>query len=38
METAKNACAHYDEAFEYANGFIAGAEWRINSVWHDATE
>lgn len=20
------------------NGFIAGAEWRINSVWHDASE
>lgn len=20
------------------NGFMAGAEWRINSVWHDTTE
>lgn len=20
------------------NGFIAGAQWRINSVWHDASE
>lgn len=23
---------------ELKKGFIAGAEWRINSVWHDATE
>lgn len=22
----------------YEQGFIAGAEWRINSVWHDASE
>lgn len=22
----------------YRKGFIAGAEWRINSVWHDASE
>lgn len=22
----------------YRLGFIAGAEWRINSVWHDAKE
>lgn len=34
METARKACAHYDEAFEYANGFVIGAHWRINSVWH----
>ena len=20
------------------NGFMAGAQWRINSVWHDASE
>ena len=36
METARKACAHFDEAFEYANGFVTGANWRINSVWHDA--
>ena len=22
----------------HRDGFIAGAEWRINSVWHDASE
>lgn len=22
----------------YEQGFIAGAEWRINSVWHDVNE
>lgn len=22
----------------YRKGFIEGADWRINSVWHDATE
>lgn len=22
----------------YRKGFIAGAEWRINAVWHDASE
>ena len=36
IETARKACAHFDEAFEYANGFVTGADWRINSVWHDA--
>ena len=38
METARKACAHYDEAFEYANGFVTGADWRINSVWHGMNE
>ena len=38
METARKACANYDEAFEYANGFVTGAHWRINSVWHDYPE
>lgn len=23
---------------EFEKGFIAGAEWRINSVWHNDTE
>ena len=35
MEVAQKACSHFDEAFEYANGFTVGADWRINSVWHD---
>lgn len=26
-----------DNSFAY-KGFIEGAEWRINSVWHDARE
>lgn len=26
-----------DNSFSY-KGFIEGAEWRINSVWHDAEE
>lgn len=25
-------------ADEFKEGFIAGANWRINSVWHDASE
>lgn len=28
----------YIEEVASENGFIAGAEWRINSVWHDASE
>lgn len=36
--SAREACAHYDEEEGYANGFVAGADWRINSVWHDASE
>ena len=38
METARKACANYDEAFEYANGFVTGANWRINSVWHNTCD
>lgn len=26
------------ERFLFRSGFKAGAEWRINSVWHDANE
>ena len=26
------------EAIAAKEGFIAGAEWRINSVWHDVNE
>ena len=38
IETAKKACDSIDGMYEYANGFVIGAEWRINSVWHDAKE
>lgn len=38
IETAKKACDDFEEVFEFANGFMVGAEWRINSVWHDAKE
>ena len=34
IETAKKACNDFTEVIEYANGFMVGAEWRINSVWH----
>lgn len=37
-EVAREACYDYDAAFEYANGFIFGADWRINSVWHTPNE
>lgn len=30
METARKACAHYDEAFEYANGFVTAAFWNTS--------
>lgn len=38
IETAKKACDDFEEVFEFTNGFMVGAEWRINSVWHDAKE
>ena len=38
IETAKKACDSIDGTYEYANGFVIGAEWRINSVWHNASE
>lgn len=28
----------YFERYQLADAFEAGAEWRINSVWHDASE
>lgn len=28
---------NYDSRFVVSKGFIAGAEWRINSVWKDAS-
>lgn len=36
IERAANA-KYEDNTFAY-KGFIAGAGWRINSVWHDASE
>lgn len=38
--TGKNTAFDCNEcgADEFNEGFIAGAEWRINSVWHDASE
>lgn len=37
-EIEKVANAKYeDNTFAY-KGFIEGAEWRINSVWHDVNE
>ena len=38
METANEVCAHFDEEYAFKSGFINGAQWRINSVWHDASE
>lgn len=35
IETAKKVCNDFTEVIEYANGFMVGAEWRINSVWHE---
>lgn len=26
------------EANYFCDGFVEGAEWRINSIWHDASE
>lgn len=36
IERAANA-RYEDNTFAY-KGFIAGAQWRINFVWHDASE
>ena len=38
IESAKGACSDFDAAFEYANGFVFGARWRINAAWHNASE
>ena len=31
-------CDEYCNADDFNGGFIAGAKWRINSVWYDASE
>lgn len=38
--TGKNTAFDCNEcgADEFNEGFIAGANWRVNSVWHDASE
>ncbi|HIW87224.1 MAG TPA: hypothetical protein IAC47_02995 [Candidatus Onthomorpha intestinigallinarum] len=36
IEKAANA-RYEDNTFSY-KGFITGAEWRINSAWHDMSE
>lgn len=32
--------SHYKttDLISYVNGFVAGVEWRINSIWHDISE
>lgn len=39
-ELASDRVSHYKttDLISFANGFVEGAEWRINSVWHDASE
>lgn len=36
----ENLCLYKDEGEEaiYNDGFFDGADWRINSIWHDASE
>ena len=38
--TGKNTAFDCNEcgADEFANGYMVGAEWRINSIWHDTSE
>lgn len=36
-EDIEIAALNYDSRFVVSKGFIAGAEWRIASVWHDAS-
>lgn len=39
-EVAKQGAEGYNIVGQhiYKSGFIAGANWRINSAWHDASE
>ena len=37
-EDIEKAAINNDSRLVAFRAFIAGAEWRINSVWHDATE
>lgn len=43
IEKAANQCSFIEtpdarERFLLSSGFKAGAQWRINSVWHDKSE
>lgn len=38
IEKASQEYAWRGDAFDLQSAFKAGAEWRINSVWHDASE
>lgn len=37
-EDVEKAAVNYDSRLVAFRAFMKGAEWRINSVWHDATE
>lgn len=37
-EDIKEAAVNYDSRLVAFRAFMKGAEWRINSVWHDAKE
>ena len=37
-EDIKEAAVNYDSRLVAFRAFMKGAEWRINSVWHDASE
>ena len=37
-EDIKEAAINYDSRLVAFRAFMKGAEWRINSVWHDANE
>ena len=38
IEKAALLCAGAGEYGDAKKGFIAGADWRINSAWHDVEE
>ena len=38
IEDIEKAAVNYDSRAVPFRAFVAGAEWRINSVWHDASE
>ena len=37
-EDIKEAAVNYDSRLVAFRAFMKGADWRINSVWHDANE
>lgn len=38
IEAGENNPVGVNESGLYHDGFVDGANWRINSVWHDASE